>query len=137
MLKGNLRKMKSELLDTVHYVLPLGEEMVSMNDLIGKEITINYLKQIHCIKCGRLTKSSFAQGFCYPCFLSAPETEECVLRPELCKAHKGIARDMQFATEHCLIEHYVYLAFPEDLKSGLPGIPRCLHAGLIREQVKL
>jgi hypothetical protein len=116
---GNLIKMKSELSDPVTYTLNLSGQKISMNELIGKELSVSFQHKIHCIKCGRETKTSFAQGYCYPCFVSAPETEDCVLRPELCKAHEGIARDMKFAEKHCLIEHFVYLAVSSGLKVGV------------------
>src|SRR4030042_4432333 len=104
-LEGTVRKMRTELKGVVQYFLPLGNSEVYMNELIGRTIEIKYTGTIHCIKCGRLTRTSFAQGYCYPCFISAPETEECVLRPELCRAHEGIARDLQFAASNCLIDH--------------------------------
>lgn len=116
---GNLRKMKSEDSTPVEYHLPVGTESIGMNALIGSRISLEYLGKIHCVKCGRETPKSFAQGYCYPCFATAPETEECVLRPELCRAHEGIARDMQFAQGHCLIEHVVYLANTSGLKVGV------------------
>lgn len=116
---GNLKKMISSLDGVVHYSLDLGNQTISINELLGKKIALNYLGEIHCIKCGRLTKKSFAQGFCYPCFQSAPEAEECVLRPELCRAQEGIARDMEFAKEHCLIDHYVYLSLTSNIKVGV------------------
>ena len=103
----------------VKYSLQLGDDCIDMNSLIGKEITLNFTGEIYCIKCGRKTNKSFSQGYCYPCFTTAPETEECVLRPELCRAHEGIARDMEFAKNHCLIPHYVYLAETSDLKVGI------------------
>ncbi len=118
-LTGTLRKMHTELKDKVQYYLTLGDETIFMNELIGKSVSMEYRHQIHCIKCGRLTKTSFAQGYCYPCFISAPETEECVLRPELCKAHLGVARDMDYAAGHCLIDHYVYLAESGGIKVGV------------------
>jgi len=90
-----------------------------MNKLIGQTISINHLKTINCIKCNRETKKSFGQGYCYPCFISVPETEACVLRPELCQAHEGIARDMDFAKNSCLTDHYVYLAISSCLKVGV------------------
>jgi hypothetical protein len=111
--------MQSQPGDVVQYTLPLGDELINMNELVGKEISLEYKNQINCIKCGRVTKTSFAQGYCYPCFISAPETEECVLKPELCRAHEGIARDMSFAEEHCLIDHYVYLALSSGVKVGV------------------
>ncbi|MBE0655918.1 MAG: DUF2797 domain-containing protein [Bacteroidales bacterium] len=111
--------MSAELDEPVGYTLDLGGNAIQMNELIGKEISLEYLQHIHCIRCGRETKTSFAQGYCYPCFISAPETEDCVLRPELCRAHEGIARDMEFAENHCLIDHFVYLAVASGVKVGV------------------
>ena len=117
--EGNILKMRSEYTGTVNYFLPVGNILVDMNELIGKEVELRYLDQINCIRCGRKTKTSFAQGFCYPCFLSAPETSECVLRPELCQAHEGISRDMKWSEEHCLQDHIVYLSLTSGLKVGV------------------
>jgi hypothetical protein len=118
-LNGNLRKMKAGLSEEVQYHLELGGESIHMNALLGRRIHLHYLGKINCIRCGRETKRSFAQGYCYPCFTTAPETEECVLRPELCQAHEGIARDMDFAREHCLIDHFVYLSLTSGIKVGV------------------
>lgn len=111
--------MRVEHTRPVTYFLRLGEEEVTLNDLIGKEIAMAFLHKIHCIRCGRETSRSFAQGYCYPCFILAPETEECVLKPELCRAHLGEARDMEYAREHCLIEHVVYLSLTSGIKVGV------------------
>ncbi len=116
---GNISKMETSSKDVVHYQLPLGKQKISMNKLIGEEIRLEFKGEIHCIKCGRATKKSFAQGFCYPCFASAPETEECVLRPELCRAHEGFARDMAYAEKHCLKEQVVYLSLTSGIKVGV------------------
>jgi hypothetical protein len=111
--------MITELAKPVHYQLPVGDYKLDMNSLLGQEISITWLNEIHCMNCGRKIKKSFAQGYCYPCFISIPETEDCVLRPELCRAHDGIARDMEWASEHCLQEHYVYLALSSEIKVGV------------------
>ncbi len=111
--------MRSSLLKIVNYMLPIGDQVIYMNDFLGKNVYLEYLGEIHCIKCGRKTSKSFSQGFCYPCFVSAPETEECVLRPELCMAHQGIARDMEYAEKNCLAEHVVYLSVTSGLKVGV------------------
>jgi len=103
----------------IKYFLPLGDEKIFMNDLIGKQFSMEYLGHIHCIKCGRETRKSFAQGYCYPCFSTAPETEECVLRPELCRAHEGVARDMEYAKKHCLSDQVVYLSLTSGIKVGV------------------
>jgi len=116
---GNIRKMESSLGEFIQYHLPLGDQKVEMNPHIGHKIHMEYLGKIHCIRCGRATSKSFAQGYCFPCLTTAPETEECVLRPELCRAHEGEARDMEYATNSCLIEHVVYLSLTSGLKVGV------------------
>ena len=121
-IQGALLKMSTELNDPVDYNLLLGNEKVYMNELVGKEVSITYLNEIHCIRCGRETKKSFHQGYCYPCFRTAPETDDCILRPEMCKAHEGISRDMEWSKDHCLQDHIVYLAISSGLKVGITRI---------------
>lgn len=116
---GNLSKMGTELYENVRYTVILSENKICLNDHLNKPVQIDYLGEINCIKCGKKTSKSFSQGFCYPCFLSAPETEDCVLRPELCRAHEGIARDLEFAQTHCLIDHFVYLSRTNAIKVGV------------------
>ena len=118
-LSGMIQKMETEYENPVNYFLPMDNEKVDMNDLLGKTITLTWQNEIRCLNCGKTTKKSFGQGYCYPCFISSPETEECVLHPELCLAHEGIARDMKYAEEHCLQNHFVYLALSSDLKVGV------------------
>jgi hypothetical protein len=116
---GNIRKMEVKHENVIQYILPLGAHKVHLNALIGKPLSLEYLGNIHCIRCGRETRKSFAQGYCYPCFTTAPETEACVLRPELCQAQEGIARDMDYAKQHCLTEQVVYLSLTSGVKVGV------------------
>ena len=116
---GTIVKMKNKLEDPVQYALPIGEDIVLMNELIGKYILFKWEGEINCISCGRDTNKSFSQGFCYPCFINAPETSECIFRPQLCQAHNGIARDMDWAKRHCLQDHFVYLAISSGVKVGV------------------
>jgi hypothetical protein len=116
---GSISKMVTELAAPVQYKLPIGEDLIDMNALLGQEIALTWLNEIHCVNCGRKISKSFAQGYCYPCFTSSPETEDCVLRPELCRAHEGVARDMEWAREHCLQDHFVYLALSSEVKVGV------------------
>lgn len=99
--------------------MPVEDKLIPMNELVGKTISLKYENEIYCISCGALTKKSFSQGFCYKCFLSSAETSECILRPELCLAHEGKGRDMEWETKHHLQEHFVYLALSSDLKVGV------------------
>ena len=116
---GTLLKMETKLVNPIEYELPIGDELIYMNPLIGKYIAFKWLKEIYCVACGRKTNKSFAQGFCYPCFLNAPETSECIFRPELCQAQDGVARDMEWAENHCLQDHIVYLAISSGIKVGV------------------
>ena len=116
---GNILKMRSEFADPVQYFLPVGETELPMNELIDKTIQLSFTGQINCISCGKRTKTSFGQGFCYNCLQTAPEASETIMRPELSKAHLGIARDMDWAREHDLIDHFVYLAISGELKVGV------------------
>lgn len=116
---GNIRKMEVIHEKLIQYYLPVGSHKVYMNKLIGTTIAMEYQGQINCIKCGMETRKSFAQGYCYPCFTTAPETEECVLKPELCRAQDGIARDMEYARQHCLTEQVVYLSLTSGVKVGV------------------
>lgn len=118
-ISGNLRKMQTELRDVVNYTLMLDGHPVDMNAKIGKTIKLSFDGTINCIACDRLTKKSFGQGFCYPCFRNAPESSECIIRPELCRAHEGEARDMAWAEKHCLVEQIVYLARSSAIKVGI------------------
>ena len=69
--EGNISKMGVELTHPVQYTLNLSKEVkVNMNDLIGKEVTLTFEGVINCVNCGRVTKKSFGQGFCYPCFMN-------------------------------------------------------------------
>lgn len=118
-LEGNIFKMRTELANPVNYYLPVGEQEVAMNELVGKEIALHFSGQINCISCGKVTKTSFNQGFCYNCLQTAPEASESVVRPELSKSHLGIARDMEWAEKHDLIDHFVYLAVSNEVKVGV------------------
>ncbi len=117
--KGNILKMNAKLGNVVDYYLPIGNSLIYLNELLGKELSISFFKKINCINCGKETKTSFAQGYCYNCFISLPQTDAGILRPELDQSHLGISRDMTWARKNSLIDHYVYLAISSNLKVGV------------------
>lgn len=119
MAVGNLRKMAVSIVDDhIQYRLSLSEE-VNMNALIGQTIILSWEGRINCQKCNKVTKKSFGEGFCYPCFASAPEAAECILRPELCRAHLGEGRDPEWEELHHNQPHVVYLAASSAVKVGI------------------
>ena len=111
--------MPAKLASVVEYTLMNDQEPIAMNSLLGHTLKISFSGEIYCIGCGKRIKKTYGQGYCFPCFESSPENEACVLRPELCQAHEGIARDMDYAREHCLQPHFVYLAVSSDIKVGI------------------
>lgn len=116
-----IRKMSVSLDSVVHYQFE-GETTISMNDLIGKHLRLEWGGVIFCQSCGKQTKNSFGEGFCYPCFQSAPEATECTIRPELCRAHLGEGRDVEWEERNHNQPHIVYLAASDKVKVGVTRI---------------
>lgn len=118
-MKGNLRKMVTENTGPVTYSLPVGDDMVAMNEFLNKKITLNYTGTINCIACGRNTSKSFQQGYCFPCMRSLAECDSCIVKPELCHFDEGTCRDAEWALGHCMQDHFVYLANTSGVKVGI------------------
>jgi len=111
--------MQTQLNETVQYHLPIADELVDMNALIGSEIHFSHQGEINCVACGRKTKKSFSQGFCYPCFQSLAQCDSCIIKPEKCHYSAGTCREPQWGEAFCLKDHYVYLANSSGLKVGI------------------
>jgi len=116
---GQISKMVSSIGNPIEYVLPIGEKKLILNKYIGELIQIKFNDEIRCINCKNKIKKTYMQGYCYPCFISLPQTEDCVFKPHLCKAHLGEARDMVWAKNNCLVSTYVYLSLTSNLKVGV------------------
>ena len=111
--------MPVELADTVAYQLAVDDERINMNEYLGKKIRIQYSGEIKCSHCGRITKKSFAQGYCYPCFAKLPQCDRCIMSPETCHFHLGTCRDADWGEKYCFTSHYVYLANSSGIKVGI------------------
>ncbi|SQA94469.1 Protein of uncharacterised function (DUF2797) [Capnocytophaga ochracea] len=85
MFQGVLQKMLTEWADPIRYYLPMEGDFVLMNQLIGKEITLQFVR-FQCMNCGE-NKPIFRQGYCKECFFEVPQTADWVMHPELSKAH--------------------------------------------------
>lgn len=116
---GNVRKMHTQHDSPVAYTLPIGDTLLEMNPLIGQKIGIEFNGEINCIACGRATKKSFQQGHCFPCMRSLPQCDQCIVRPELCHFAAGTCRDPDWGQQHCMQDHYLYLANSSGLKVGI------------------
>ena len=118
-ITGTLRKMKTELAKEVRYFLRCGDVQVSLNECIAKSIEIQFTNVIHCIQCGRQTKKSFQQGYCFPCLCRLQECNLCTIHPERCLVEsQGCPKD-NWAHEQCHQTHIVYLANSSALKVGI------------------
>ncbi len=116
---GKLRKMRVEESDPIQYTLPLGDESVAVNPLLGNTIVVRHTGDIHCVACGRKTAKSFNQGHCFPCFRRLASCDACIVRPERCHYHLGTCREPEWGQAHCLRPHVVYLANSSGVKVGI------------------
>ena len=114
-----LKKLSAADGEPIQYHLHTEKGVVLLNDFIGRQMTIEFSGNIFCKSCGRQTKKSFSQGFCYPCFRSAPEASPCIIRPELCEAHLGKGRDVEWEQTYHNQPHVVYLAASSAIKVGV------------------
>ncbi len=118
-IQGNWRKMITRHASPVQYKMVLSENRVAMNDYIGKHVQLKFLGEINCVSCGRKTKKSFQQGYCFPCMRSLPECDGCIVRPETCHYEAGTCRDPEWGQTNCFQDHYVYLANSSGIKVGI------------------
>lgn len=116
---GGLRKMASRLEQPVSYALRLGEASIPLNPLLGQRISLRHTGRILCVHCGRLTKKSFNQGYCFPCFQRLAQCDSCIIHPEKCHFQQGTCREPEWGEEYCMQDHIVYLANSSGLKVGI------------------
>ncbi len=113
-----LKKMKTELNDVVQYYLDVENDVLNLNQLLGRDIEISF-EGYQCLCCGK-EKKIFRQGFCYDCFYDSAAVGDWIMKPELSKAHLGIEdRDLAYEKEVQLKPHVVYLALSSNVKVGV------------------
>jgi hypothetical protein len=103
----------------VKYELMLGEVRFDLTSVMGKTLRLNFSGRILCQNCGKKTKKSYSQGYCFPCTMKLAETDLCILKPETCHYSKGTCRDPKWGEENCFKPHIVYLANSSGLKVGI------------------
>jgi hypothetical protein len=116
---GPIAKMNTTHELPVQYHLPIGNELVAMNRFLGHQLTLHMTGEISCRGCGKSTKKSFQQGFCYPCSIRLACCDICVVKPEMCHYDKGTCREPSWGEAHCMIDHTVYLANSSGIKVGI------------------
>lgn len=118
---GPLKKLTAQLdsQGNIEYQLPIGEQSIPLNELIGQHITLEHIGVINCSHCGKKTKKSYSQGFCFPCMQKLAQCDMCIMKPETCHHHLGTCREPEWGTKNCFVPHYVYLANSSGLKVGI------------------
>jgi len=116
--EGVLTKMQTEFGNPIQYYLVFEDSFLNVNQIIGKEITIDFVGY-QCLNCQK-KKKIYRQGFCYECFYSSAAVGDWIMKPELSKAHLGIAdRDLEYELKVQLQPHIVYLALSSEVKVGV------------------
>jgi hypothetical protein len=118
-MKGTLHKMRTQALMPVRYELSMGDEQVGLNDLLGRHVHLAHTGLIYCIQCGRQTKKSFQQGFCFPCYRRLNECNLCMIHPERCRHDVEKCKPDDWVHASCMVPHVVYLANSSGLKVGI------------------
>lgn len=101
------------------YHLALGAERVALNTLLETQLHFRFNGKIHCSHCAKLTMKSFAQGYCYACFIKLAQCDSCIMAPEKCHHHLGTCREPDWAAQICFAPHIVYLANSSGVKVGI------------------
>ncbi len=119
--RGDLRKMDVALErgSAVYHLRLEGEEPLLLDSLLGRHISLCHNGDIRCIHCGRATRKSFSQGYCFPCCRDLARCDLCIMQPTRCHYAEGTCREPEWAQGHCMTEHLVYLANTSGLKVGL------------------
>ena len=118
--RGSISKMTARLAQpVVQYAFRLGDVEVPVNPMLGKTVRLEYLGAIHCSHCGRKTKTSFSQGYCYPCMTKLAQCDTCIMSPERCHYEHGTCRDPAWGEQFCMTDHVVYLANSSGVKVGI------------------
>ncbi len=118
MFSGVLKKMTTEITDSVQYYLELSNQLLLVHQCLDKTISLE-LTGYECLNCQK-KEEIFAQGFCRKCFFESPQAGDWIMRPELSKAHLDIEdRDLAYEKKVQLQPHIVYLALSSHLKVGI------------------
>lgn len=116
---GTLSKMISNLDLPVKYSLTHGEVRFDLSPLIGTTVKLQFTGKIICGHCGKQTKKSYSQGYCFSCTMKLASCDLCIMKPETCHFDKGTCREPEWGQAHCMQPHVVYLANSSGLKVGI------------------
>ena len=77
---GNILKMKSTLADVVEYKLPIGDELLLMNQFLEKKISLSFLgNKLYSFR--KKIKKTYGQGYSYESFMKLAACDMCIVKP--------------------------------------------------------
>ena len=120
-MQGSLKKLLTSLdnANEVVYQLPVGEQLLALNPLIGSRVKLTHTGTINCSNCGKVTKKSYSQGHCYVCMKKLASCDMCIMKPETCHYAQGTCREPSWGEANCFVPHYVYLSNTSGIKVGI------------------
>ena len=122
MVEGPLVKLVSAPTDPASYTLCVDTEpakTLPLNAVLGRGVEIRFLDRITCRYCASVTKKSYGEGYCYPCFKHLARCDLCVVSPDRCHYHLGTCREPTWGESFCMQPHRVYLANTTGPKVGI------------------
>jgi hypothetical protein len=116
--QGQILKMTSYDAKPIQYYLNLSGDLIHMNELFGKELSIKHVG-FQCVNCGE-NKPVYRMGFCKNCFFESPYASDTIIRPELSTAHLGVAeRDLGSRKRNSASASYCLSGYTGDVKVGV------------------
>ena len=92
-----------------------------VNPLVGREVAILWTGRVNCLSCGIEVERTWDGRYCFDCFQTRADADQCMMRPQLC--HHGDpdhpCRDETFAVERCFVPHALYVSLTSDVKVGI------------------
>ncbi len=116
---GILQKMVITPSTPARYAMRVDDQEIPLQPALGQTVTLRFTGAIYCLACGRTTRKSYQQGYCYPCSQTLARCDLCMVRPELCHHAQGTCREPEWGATQCMQTHVVYLANSSGLKVGI------------------
>ncbi|MGB1037918.1 MAG: DUF2797 domain-containing protein [Bacteroidia bacterium] len=114
-LSGSIPQYRLGLKDVLSPLDP-----ILINDLIGRDIRIEFEGYFNSVISGEKMKKPFGEGMTYKEFMESPQASPSIMRPELSQIHEGIAlRDYEWEVRHHLQPHVVYISRTSNFKVGV------------------
>ncbi|WP_049784345.1 DUF2797 domain-containing protein [Alicyclobacillus acidocaldarius] len=118
---GDLRELEPSFGMPVSYRLRMesADGPCSIPIAVGDTLVFRATGALRCVACGRSVKKLYQNGYCFPCVQTLAECDLCIVKPHQCHFHLGTCRDEAFAAAHCMVPHYVYIAWSSGFKVGI------------------